>query len=87
MNIYYDPPDDMPRHEWEKGFKEKLPGDFEIYMRHKHEDEPKFGEVTNFAAICNMVGLEILIHVEDWKRLGQPMTTAILKIETPKEVK
>ena len=81
MNVYYDPPDDMPRHEWEKGFKEKLPGDFEIYMRHKHEDEPKFGEITNFAAIGNMVGLTILIHVEDWKRLGQPMTTAILKLE------
>lgn len=81
MNVYYDPPDDMPRHEWEKGFKEKLPGDFEIYMRHKNLDAPIYGEIVSFNAKGNWTGLAIIIHVEDWKRLGQPMTDAILKLE------
>lgn len=33
MNVYGDPPNNMTREEWEKGFKERLPEDYEIYGR------------------------------------------------------
>jgi hypothetical protein len=41
MNVYYDPPEGMSREEWEKGFKERLPEDYELYMRNKPREERK----------------------------------------------
>jgi len=81
MNVYHDPPDDMPRHEWEKGFKNKSPGDYDIYQHNKHQDEPIYGEVENFEANEQAVYIALVIHIDDWKRLGQPMTTTMLELK------